>query len=823
MSTLSNSQSAMLAQLISSYLNDETKVHGSLPFVMDALVTRCLLKDQEEESEQLSSVRRKWTIRLNSLIQSKQATARWTAIVLIKLTCEQSNSLLFAHIRSWTSQLLGVIAKPETSMIHKAAIETLSYLFTFTSSKPELQREITIPNLPRFNQILLSLCKNDLRPVVFSALKENIIHFPSQSRHIIDHCLKLCLSCLDGSGNFDKDTILAACQCLAVLHHTGGKISNSDQWEETLNRLVGTIHACLNRLFDTVDEELELGELSPSYPMTDLSPDPIESFPLITRRIQALNNAIATCLSSPTLNLVSVPVVQLVDLVCRIYNAFEGSLMREFKDKNEFTCLMMCLPTLHLSANKIVSALLLSSGCHLSRYTKLFSRIFIRLLNEYKTQRTMKISVYNNITLCLQQFGYGFGESIGKPLVASVLKDILVTEQKVTDMIPTEVKNKSMKRKRDALTNSDSLTAIGTSTQAPFDIQVAALESLQQLINCFGSSMDLQSRNTIDANVISRLLSMTQKTLGSTTENELLIKEKLYQCLLSSVMNPIEVQANVLPHAIRIFSAGINEQNHKLQTICKYGLNICDLIIHPRMPPIQSTMNTITTKINQAEQQNDKTMKSSVNTSTSSYPTTTDTITANISQKVDSTNSNISMPKPSYPATTSIVGQQFNGTNIQVAETIKQVTTNPSDIEQSVGASNGKLEQNDIEKTASKSMVTETIENVEQSITSTSSSIVLDEEVIEEKKLSTSEIKFDIDDEMNQDETEITMTTKQTDMNDKGGSIELNSSTATNQDKTISTSNTITIEDDSDGEYDVDMAIPDIDMTGPDTDEEEEY
>lgn len=99
----------MLAQLVSYYLNDEATIHNNLPYIMDTVVTRSLLKDQEG-NEDLIVVRRKWTTRLNSLIQSKQATARWSAIVLIKLTCEQSPSLLFAHIRSWTGQLLGLVA-----------------------------------------------------------------------------------------------------------------------------------------------------------------------------------------------------------------------------------------------------------------------------------------------------------------------------------------------------------------------------------------------------------------------------------------------------------------------------------------------------------------------------------------------------------------------------------------------------------------------------------------------------------------------------------------------------------------------------------------
>ncbi|KAI8333572.1 rRNA processing/ribosome biogenesis-domain-containing protein [Chlamydoabsidia padenii] len=804
MSTLSRSVD-MLAQLLSYYLSDDSSLHNNLPFIMDAILTRSLLKDQDNNDE-VAVVRRKWTVRLNSLIQSKQATARWSAVVLIKLTCEESPSLLFAHIRSWSAQLLGLVTKTENDMIHKAAIETLSFLFSYTSNKPELQREITVPNLPRFNQALLNLCKStDLLPVILTALKTNIIHFPSQSRHIADQCLRRCLSCLNGEENINKETLNAACQCLAALHHVNGKTSSSDQWKDNILHLIGSVHVSLNRLFDTIDEELELSDLPPAYPTADTSPDPIVAFPLIVRRVKSLNMAITTCLGSPTFSVVSVPIVQLIDLVCRVYNVFEGSLMREFKDKTEFTCLMSCLPTLHQSANKLVSALLLSSGSHLSRYSKLFSRILIRMLNEYKTQRTLKISVYNIISLCLQQFGYVFGESMCKPLVTSILEDIRITEQKVTDMAPTEVKNKSMKRKRDTLTNSDLLANSGQSTQAPHDIQMAGLDSLQDLLNCFGSSMDLHTRNLIDSSIISRLLLSAQKPLGFTLAGDTNVKEKLYCCLLGSIMNPIEVQATALPHAIRIFTAGLNEQNHQLQAICKQGLAICNLIIHPRMPPIQSTTNTITAKLNQAIQDSEK--KSNDDTPTSSYPATTTTITSNAL----SAERNIIEQPVIDSSTTSqpLVDQTTSETDTVPSRPTKDLDESTTENENIVLTEKEtdavmKESSDDIPSNDPSMITTTTTTNEIQPNNIDYGNNNDDSETVTERRQVDTIITFD-------NEAGIT-TTQQVESTTT--TVETNTTDGTSSLKST------TIDDDSD--YDLDMGLPAIDMTGPDTDDDEE-
>ncbi|CAO3596000.1 unnamed protein product [Absidia cylindrospora] len=804
-------RAAILGQFISYYMNDDTNVHNNLPFMMDAIVTRSLLKDLEEESEEMTTTRRKWTTRLNSLLQSKQHTARWSAIVLIKLTCDQSPSLLFAHIRPWTNQLLGLVAKSETSMVHKAAIETLSQLFLYTSNKPELVREITVPNLSRFNQTILGHCGKsiDLLPVGLLALKTNFIHFPSQTRHVTDKCIKLCLSCLDGNAVMEKDTVLAACQCLVATHHTAGKQNNAEPWKDILLHLIGSVHKSLDRLFDTIDEELELSERPPSYPFADFSLDPLESFPLIVRRIQSLNAAIAMCLGSPTSIVVSVPTVQLVDLACRVYNVFDGSLIREFKDKTEFNCLMSCLPTLHLSTNKIITALLLSSGSHLANYSKLFSRILIRLLTEYKAQRTLKMSAYRIISLCLQQFGYIFGESVCKPLVACIIEDIQITEQKVTDVAPTEVKNKSMKRKRDTLTNSDLLATAGLSTQGPHDIQMAALDALQDLLTCFGSTMDMNSRNTVDAKVLSRLLQSTQKSLESTTETDTLIKERLYQCLLASVMNPIEVQASILPHALRIFSAGINERNHQLQTICKQGLTICNLITHPRMPPIQSSGNTFAAKLKQAEESNQN-----ISTATTRhYPTTESTVSATLPSTEESVTQVSDSPQQYRNSDENLVAPVI----VDDRDAAKEKMSMMEQEIESVFKAN-----------AAAAQATNTAESTSTTTTTTT----------------TNEIRFDDDDAVVGDENDVVMEQEEqtnitttttaaiadaattTTVIDQTSELIATDMMETQQPNKASSDllpPTALVIDDSDDMLDGDLALPDIDMAGPDTDDEGEW
>ncbi|ORX59572.1 hypothetical protein DM01DRAFT_1405095 [Hesseltinella vesiculosa] len=591
------SKSELLNTVIGLYLSNEAVVQSQLPLILEALTTRRLLTDDQTLDDHDHTMRRKWTVRLNSLIQSKRTETRWAAIMLIKSTCEQSPSLLFSNIKTWINQLLGIVAKPESDMVHKAAINTLSYLFKYTHNMPELQREITQPNLPRFNHHLLGLAH---RPGVFctaiDALTTNMITFPTLSRSAGDNIQKLCLSQLDGVQDLDAPTLEKVSACLVAIHHTTNRVSSAQHWRDTVLKLIGSYHQALDILFDTVDEEWANEDELIAYDFVRPSVDPLEAFPILLRRIEALQICLSTALGTSSLVTVSVPVGKLVNLVCRAFSMFEGSLMNEFKDKKTFSALILCLPNIHQTTCRLLTSLLISSGIHMASCSDLLCRLSVRLLDEYKKQKSLKVNVYRLITLCMERFGFVFAQEIEKPLVASILEDIKVQTIKMAAVATNESKDAKKKRKRNDLTHSDTM-AVQRLVEEPHEIQIGALKALEKLLACHGSSMDLNRRNALDSQVISRLLQITQKPFEQSLDTDQLIKEHLYPCLIASVTSPMQVQASILPFAVRLFSAGLNEQNLKLQMLCRQGVTICELITHPRMPPLQMGTGLITQKL----------------------------------------------------------------------------------------------------------------------------------------------------------------------------------------------------------------------------------
>lgn len=90
-------------------MSSDNLIHKNLSFILDIIVNHRLFDEKKEPSDELAAVHRKWTVRLNTLLQSKNVTARWCGITLIRVTCENSHSLLIANAKAWSAQLLGFV------------------------------------------------------------------------------------------------------------------------------------------------------------------------------------------------------------------------------------------------------------------------------------------------------------------------------------------------------------------------------------------------------------------------------------------------------------------------------------------------------------------------------------------------------------------------------------------------------------------------------------------------------------------------------------------------------------------------------------------
>ena len=79
-----------------------------------------------------------------------------------------------------------------------------------------------------------------------------------------------------------------------------------------------------------------------------------------------------------------------------------------------------------------------------------------------------------------------------------------------------------------------------------------------------GTSIPSNSRLSLDNILLSRILSQNVSPSSNNLLNEEDVNMKLYECLLYSIISPSEYQPTILPHALRIFSAGQNSQSNQV-------------------------------------------------------------------------------------------------------------------------------------------------------------------------------------------------------------------------------------------------------------------
>lgn len=423
------------------------------------------------------------------------------------------------------------------------------------------------------------------------------------------------------------------------------------------------------------------------------------------------------------------------------------------------------------------SSLLYCAGQEMMRYSKLFSRILLRLLSEHKHKRTLKASTYKLISLCLEKCGYAFAESIYKPLVISVIDDLRVIEHKAGSIINTQngQQKKSHKKRKTDVTNSDSLSSKIVSASST-EVQVAALDTLTSLMNVFGFAMENGQRSSADAIVLTRLIQVIQPS-NMTDEEVILVKAGLYQSLIASVSHPIETQASILPHASRLFSAGINDQSHQLQTICKQGLTICDLITHSRLPPIQRALpKTGPTVVITAQEPEDE--EELEDAEEEEVEEVVEKETKNVESKIFEKPVVKEQQKESVPITPVTLPPKITPVTLPTIEK-PVVIEKPKEV---------------VEDKKEETIVKETV--VEK--------IVIEESTVEEKTVEVEPTKVPAD---------ISLPTLET---TTAPAATAPIATTTTEDL----SNTVVISEDED--MDMDMDMPMIDMTGPDSDEDDE-
>lgn len=153
----------------------------------------------------------------------------------------------------------------------KASIRLLTYIFVNTTDLPEFQRQISIPNIPKFSLSLITLAErqedhglqvsssvdncfrteSDISQILaMSSLTQLITLYPSLHRALQPQLSNLTLKHMDGSTPrpTSSELLETASSLYSVLHLTGGKVGATNHWRKSLDDTLAFSWEALSRV-----------------------------------------------------------------------------------------------------------------------------------------------------------------------------------------------------------------------------------------------------------------------------------------------------------------------------------------------------------------------------------------------------------------------------------------------------------------------------------------------------------------------------------------------------------------------------------------------
>ncbi|KAJ3277246.1 hypothetical protein HK104_003515 [Borealophlyctis nickersoniae] len=134
-------------------------------------------------------------------------------------------------------------------------VATTTTLFVMTKDYPDIQREITSTQLPKFLTVTLNIMEKteDQTPSVFHNLSKLFLTFPGATRSASDRAVKASFTCLNRMPA-RPEIIEAVSTCLLAIHSNEDKAGSRGSQADFVDKFCGSMHAVLDRIFSCVEE-----------------------------------------------------------------------------------------------------------------------------------------------------------------------------------------------------------------------------------------------------------------------------------------------------------------------------------------------------------------------------------------------------------------------------------------------------------------------------------------------------------------------------------------------------------------------------------------
>ncbi|KAI0774417.1 rRNA processing/ribosome biogenesis-domain-containing protein [Fomes fomentarius] len=236
-----------------------------LPFVLETLTRQDLLPSAHTE---------KWIARVNALIHSKDPAAKWSGLCIAYQTATYSKDIMLECAHTWVGAAMPLLNN-QLAPTAKSAIRLLRLVFSSASDVPEFQRQLCIPNVPKFVHALIALVEKegspDLYPLAIESLTHIVSLYPSLCRPLHGSLSNIALRHLNGSAPTPTShEYLDACSRLyAALPLTGGKVNAPNLWRTALDSTIAFAWGALMQSRTTFAHQVPVPVVHSSPPADD--------------------------------------------------------------------------------------------------------------------------------------------------------------------------------------------------------------------------------------------------------------------------------------------------------------------------------------------------------------------------------------------------------------------------------------------------------------------------------------------------------------------------------------------------------------------------
>lgn len=474
----------------------------------------------------------KFKTQLSALLQDRSPEGRWSAIVLIKATVETGGWEVHRGCGPWVRGLLGILSKTDPPTTKKFCMITLTRIFQLIQEHQSLVREITTPSLPGYITSCLNLVKSRTAPSIndnsHEATMNTILqsfcvllpHHPTLFRPFLTQIRSLIIPFIAATPSsmvidedldqrpFASGTYVAhsSRHLFVLLSNCAPKNSSAEDWAESVQKVINSIHRTASRAFRVVVENWE-----PSASQIPLNGNLLHDFSDIVcsldeediglpawrgihagiERIDGLLHSLKAFLTARTKLSVKIPVGAFIDVTDRILSMTLplGESETEYSvptfnpeaGKEERDGLWTGLPIIHVTALEVLSLLIIRLGrnsaiaCHviLERSLWVFEA---ECTNDY-----IRAAVYKLVSDILRLLGWAIPKSIVPQLfncVKNCCEDLTPSKDRAIPTDDSVVHNSASSLQR----QTSNSASINTDSHLAFPTRSAQHAKLQKTL-----------------------------------------------------------------------------------------------------------------------------------------------------------------------------------------------------------------------------------------------------------------------------------------------------------------------------------------------------